>query len=144
MSTKHCIDVCNHLLRGERSAVETYDLALRDIDKSATPPELADIRTDHVNALATLTENVRSMDGTPDLESEIWDTFAEASHDSAGSIDSRAALKALEAGEKDARRDYESALADEDVMSECKAMIRSKLLPLVDQHIATLIRLQTE
>jgi hypothetical protein len=52
------------------------------------------------------------------------------------------AMEALQTGEKAGKKGYEEALEDVGVMAECKEMIRSRLLPTVDEHIGTLERLQ--
>lgn len=142
MNAKHCINVCNHLLSEVRSAAETYDLTLREFGKGTLPPELNQIHQDHVDAVVILTENVRSMDGTPDLECDVWDSFVRTPHETAHLPEVGATLKALESGEAGIRRAYETAIGDPDVMPECKSLIESKLLPLVVAHISALQRLQ--
>jgi len=143
MNAKHCITVCNRLLSEERSAAETYDLALREFGKGGLPPDLSQIHQDHIDAVVILTENVRSMDGTPDLECEVWDSFVHLAHEKAHLPEVGATLKALAAGEEGVRHGYETALADPEVMPGCKSLIESKLLPPAVAHIATLQRLQT-
>ena len=142
MKPEHCIDVCNRLLRGERSAIETYDKA---IEKYATEPAaetLRRIRDEHARAVATLEENVRSMGGEPEGESGAWGAFANTVQSAADLFGTNSALEALETGEKAGKNDYEGALEDEDVMSECKQVIRSSLLPKVNEHIDSLNHLQ--
>lgn len=142
MNAKHCINVCNRLLSEERSAAETYDLALREFGKGVLPPELDQIHQDHVDAVVILTENVRSMDGTPDLECDVWDSFVHTAHETARLPEVGATLRALESGEASIRHGYETALGDPEVMPGCKSLIESKLLPLAVAHLATLQRLQ--
>lgn len=57
-------------------------------------------------------------------------------------LGTNSALEALQAGEKSGKKSYETALADEEVMPQCKNMIQSTLLPSVNEHIQTLERLQ--
>lgn len=139
MSTEHCIDVCNRLLRGEQSAVATYTKAIQSFeDESATPGELRAILEDHRDAVLTLTENVRSMGGEPSHESGLWGSFAETVQGTANLMGNKAALASLKAGEKAGKEGYESALGDDEVMLECKELIRSTLLPETEQHIRDL------
>jgi len=142
MNMEHCIDVCNRLLRGERSAVETYNLALAKLPSEMPSSELSRIHTEHANAVTLLEQNVRSMGGQPDQESGAWGSFANAVQGTANMLGARAALESLQTGEKTGQRDYEAALEDEEVMPECKEMIRSNLLPFTIQHIETLEHLQ--
>ncbi len=67
--TSQCIDVCNDLLRGELSAIETYSDTM---DKYSGEPEvmiLKTIREDHIDSANRLRKNVRSMGGDPELSS---------------------------------------------------------------------------
>ena len=143
MNHEHCIDICNGLLRGERSAVETYDQALGKYRKQ--PPvfaELTRIRDEHAAAVSALEENVRSMGGTPDDSSGTWGTIAGAIQATANLFGAGSALESLQQGEKAGQHDYEEALADEGVMTECKGLIRAKLLPPVQGHVTALEALQ--
>jgi uncharacterized protein (TIGR02284 family) len=142
MKPDYCIDVCNRLLRGERSAVETYEKAIEKYGSEPAAATLRRIRDEHVRAVATLEENVRSMAGEPDREAGPWGAFANTVQSAANLFGTNSALEALETGEKAGKNDYESALEDEGVMSECKQMIRSSLLPKVNEHIDALNQLQ--
>lgn len=140
--SKHCIDVCNRLLRGERSAVETYDKA---IEKYGDKPVLGDlhrIRAEHATAVNELEANVRSMGGEPETDSGAWGTLANTVQGAANLFGSGSALEALESGEQMGATDYKAALEDEEVMPGCKNLIRSTLLPRTEAHIAELKMLQ--
>jgi uncharacterized protein (TIGR02284 family) len=142
MKSDHCIDICNRLLRGERSAVETYDKAIEKYGGEPAAMALTRIREEHAQAVERLAENVSSMGGRPENEAGAWGVFANAVQTAANFLGTNSALEALQAGEKSGKRDYESALEDEGVESGCKEMIRSSLLPQVNEHISTLERLQ--
>lgn len=143
MNHEHCIEICNGLLRGERSAVETYGIAVK---KYAENPdisaELDRIGGEHAVAVRELEANVRSMGGTPDDSSGAWGTIATAVQSVANLFGAGSALESLQQGEKSGQTDYENALGDVEVMAECKNLIRTKLLPPVQKHIATLESLQ--
>jgi hypothetical protein len=53
----------------------------------------------------------------------------------------KAALKALEVGEKSGAEDYEEALQDTELSSDVRSLIETKLLPAQQAHIRTLDRL---
>jgi len=140
--TDHCINVCNKLLRGELSAVETYDKA---IDKYGDEPALAElrrIRGEHADSVMRLQQNVRDMGGTPSTESGAWGTFAGTVQSAADFFGAGSAVEALKRGEEHGRKEYQEALDDEQVMPGCKAMMRDELLPRTNRHIATLERLE--
>jgi uncharacterized protein (TIGR02284 family) len=142
MKPEHCIDVCNRLLRGERSAIETYDKAIEKYASEPAAETLRRIRDEHAWAVTALEENVRSTGGEPEGEAGAWGAFANTVQSTANLFGTNSALEALETGEKAGKSDYESALEDEDVTSECKQVIRSTLLPKVNEHIGTLNQLQ--
>jgi uncharacterized protein (TIGR02284 family) len=141
-NTEHCIEICNKLLRGERSAVETYDQAIRKFSGDPVEGELTRLRDHHVEAVATLEENVRSMGGQPDETSGAWGAFANTVQGTANLFGAGSALEALQKGEQSGQGDYENALEDHEVMPECKLLIQERLLPRTTEHISTLERLQ--
>lgn len=140
--TQACINVCNSLLRGELSAVETYSLAINRYAGKPAIGELQRIRSEHALSAARLSQNVRDMGGTPDEDSGAWGMFAKAVQGAANLFGADSALESLQRGEEKGRSDYRAAIENDDVMPSCKEMIRSELLPRVDHHIATLGRLE--
>lgn len=139
MNTDHCIDLCNRLLRGEQSAVASYSKAIAAFEEEkAAPAELREILEDHREAVLTLTENVRSMGGEPSHDSGAWGAFATSVQGAANVLGDKPALTSLKTGEKAGKKDYEAALEDEEVMPECKNLIRSDLLPATERHIQAL------
>lgn len=141
MSTTHteqCIEVCNSLLRGEISAIETYTQAIEKFRDEPEVSTLADMRRDHIFSADRLRHNVREMGGTPTTDSGAWGTWAKGVEGAAKLMGDAAALKALREGEEHGRKEYEEALRSDDVLPGCKDMIRNELLPRQLNHIATL------
>ena len=139
---EHCIKVCNRLLRGEISAVETYGQAIEKFPDSPVSPELRRIRSEHETSVSLLEQNVRSMGGEQDRSSGAWGTFATTVQGTANLFGDNSAIGSLQRGEEAGRSDYQDALLDDDVMPESKTLIREKLLPPVMKHIASLERLE--
>ncbi len=133
-----CIDVCNSLLRGELSAVETYTQALEKFDGDVARPRLELIRTDHHQSVSTLRQHLIEMGATPDDSSGAWGSFAKAVEGTAKLLGESPALAALEQGEEIGANDYRNALDNDDVMTSIKEEIRKLLLPRVENHINTL------
>lgn len=138
MKNEHCIDVCNRLLRGEQSAVATYAKVIANHPDKVGTSALDAILDDHRKAVLTLTDNILSMGGEPSHDSGVWGDFANTVQSVADAMGDDAALRSLQTGEKAGQRDYEIALQDDDVMPECKEMMRSQLLPPTLAHIRTL------
>lgn len=136
--TEHCIDACNSLLRGEISAVETYGQA---IDKYAEEPEIAiliRIQSEHQKADELLRDNILEMHGVPQTESGAWGATAKAIQAAANFFGESSAIRSLQQGEELGQSAYEAALDDDQVLPECKTMIRDQLLPMVNEHITRL------
>lgn len=141
-SNEACIQVCNSLLRGELSAVETYSLAINHYAGKPAVPELQKIRTEHALSAARLSQNIREMGGTPEDESGAWGVFAKVVQGAANLFGEDSALESLKKGEEKGRSDYEAALEGNEMMDSHKETVRSELLPRVNHHIATLDRLE--
>lgn len=140
--TSQCIDVCNDLLRGELSAIETYS---DTIDKYADEPEamiLRTIRAEHIDSANRLRKNVNAMGGEPDLSSGAWGGVTGAIQSTANFFGESSALASLKQGEEIGRSMYEKALENDDVIEDCRALIRSSLLPRISSHILNLESLQ--
>ena len=64
--TRACnADALNDMLRGEISAVETYDQAIATFEKQPIGSDLHHIRDDHQRAVVALRERVTAAGGTP-------------------------------------------------------------------------------
>lgn len=137
-NTPSCIDACNKLLRGELSAVETYNQAIEKFSGSTEGPILVELRSEHEQSVRELSEHVSAMGGTPDSESGPWGTFAAAVEGTAKMLGESAALTALIEGEKHGINEYQDALGDPEVMEEAKTSIRDHLLPRLLDHVTVL------
>lgn len=135
---RKCIDVCNSLLRGELSAVETYTQAIESFEDDAALPKLELIRTDHEQSATTLRQHLIQMAATPDESSGAWGSFAKAVEGAAKLLGESPALAALEQGEEIGASDYRSALDNDHVMPRMKEEIKKLLLPRVENHITSL------
>jgi len=140
----HCIETCNSLLRGEISAVETYEKAIEKFGNEPQATDLSRIRDEHQRSVDELRENVLSMSGVPEIESGAWGTFANGVQAAANLFGENSALFSLKQGEEHGQSEYDDALSDDGVMPECKELIRTRLLPRVTQHIGTLERLSEQ
>ncbi|RYD65413.1 MAG: DUF2383 domain-containing protein [Verrucomicrobiaceae bacterium] len=141
-ATHECIDVCNSLLRGELSAIETYEQALEKFENDAERSALRAIQNDHQNSAARLREHLVDMEAEPATESGAWGTFAKAVEGTAKMLGESPALAALKQGEEHGIDEYEEALRNEGVMDEIKTVIRQQLLPPLSEHVAALDRLR--
>jgi uncharacterized protein (TIGR02284 family) len=128
----------NRLIRGELSAVETYQQAL---EKMTDAPELQALLTEHRGAELVLRDHVLRRGGTPDLSSGAWGAWAKFVEGTAKMLGNTAALEALRQGEQHGIKEYERALEDDDLDAECRKLIRDQLLPQARAHMSILDRL---
>jgi hypothetical protein len=134
----HCIEVCNQLLRGEISAVETYNKAIEKFSGEPQVTQLIHIRDEHNISVINLKENILALGGSPDDDSGAWGTFTNAVQAAANLLGDDAALYALIEGENYGRGLYEAALENEHVLAHSKSLFNEALLPRIDKHLLTL------
>jgi uncharacterized protein (TIGR02284 family) len=137
----HETSTLNSLLRGELAATETYQQALGKLGMGPGAAELRHIHQEHREAANTLRQHIHAHGGKPDQGSGTWGAFAKAIQGAATLLGNSAALRALKEGEERGIKDYESAIKDETLPSDCRTLITTKLLPQTKQHIPVLDRL---
>jgi uncharacterized protein (TIGR02284 family) len=134
-------DTLNSLLRGEVSAVETYQQALDKLGDTKGAAELRRIHVEHRDAANSLRKEIREHGEEPEPHSSAWRAFAKAVEGTAKLFGNDAAMKALKEGEELGVKDYEKALKDTELPAECRSLIASTLLSQAREHIEVLDRL---
>ena len=137
----------NTLLRGELSAVETYEQALGKFegkDTEAAAKELRRIRDEHQSAVGTLRARVLALGGTPYEGSGVWGVFTAAITGVAKVMGPHTAVSTLRRGEDHGIGEYEDVLQDEDVSVECKYLVRNELQARCKDHVQALDRVSQE
>ncbi len=140
-ATKNVVHALNRLLRGEISAVETYNMAMEKVGDDPGAAEIRQMRDDHREAANTLRQHVHQFGGEPDQDSGVWGGFAKAVQATAKFFGDAGALRALKEGEEHGIKDFEDALNEKDLPAECRTLISGRLLPKCREHVATLDRL---
>src|SRR5262245_59040829 len=110
----------NRLLRGELSAVETYEQALHKCDGTPCAGTLRAILQQHRDSVATLREHVLHHGGDPSTSSGPWGTWTHVVTGAAKVLGTRTTFRALREGEEIGVKEYEAALADAEVANDCK------------------------
>jgi uncharacterized protein (TIGR02284 family) len=138
VSADQTIDQLNSLLRGEISAVETYQQAIEKVDDehASDAKALRAIAQEHGEDAQALREAVERLGGEADDSSGPWGTWAKTVQGVAKLFGDASALKALKEGEEHGLKDYREALDDVDEAS--RTLITSRLIPNQQRHIATL------
>lgn len=139
-STSHDIDQLNAFLRGEISAVETYEQALAKTDNPVATTILRENHSCHNERVALLRTEIRRLGGKPSEGSGIWGAFAKAVEGGAKLFGESTAVSALEEGEdhglKNYRRDYDT------LTPQVKQMVMDRLLPAQQRTHDALSRLK--
>ena len=140
--TEKCAEWCNKLLRGERSAVETYGQA---IDKHGDDPRLAELRgiqAEHRRSVSDLEGALREMGREIDETSGAWGVFAKSVQGAANLFGEESAVEALTRGEKKGLDDYEDAIESGELMPSHRAMYETRLIPRIKSHLLILEKLE--
>ncbi len=139
-----CIDICDKLLRGELSAIESYTQALTKFGNDGERKSLEQILASHENSASRLRQHIAEMGGTASSSSGIWGDFATALESSAAMLGESPALAILQAGEEHGIREYEEALHHPRVLESFKTVIRQHLLPTVQENVLTLLQMKAK
>src|SRR6516225_5611163 len=101
------IEEYNQFLAGEISAVETFDLALKEITNAKTRSVVSECKDSHAARVSKLKAQVEKLGGKPADSSGIWGPFAAAGQSGAASEKEVVAL--LEESEAERLVQYEVA-----------------------------------
>jgi uncharacterized protein (TIGR02284 family) len=137
------IQQLNSFLRGEISAVETYDQA---IEKFSSEPDVAaalrSCQASHENRVRLLRTRIQQLGGEPADGSSFCGGFARRLEGGAKAFAARAAIGALERGDDHGRDDYHRDL--DDVSPAVQDFVRSQLVPEQQQTHARLSALKQQ
>ena len=118
----------NELLRGELSAVETYDKALPAVeDQPALRENLRACRTSHELRVETIRRAIVDIGGEPVHASGAWGVLAKTVAGGARALGWRAVIAALEDGEDIGLTEYEDTLPRLD--ERLRLLVSSELVP---------------
>ncbi len=128
----------DELIRGEISAVESFDTVIYRIKDATELKELTQIRQDHQRAVETLRqfEVVDSSVPRNTDSSGPWGTFTTAFAGGASFFGDKAAINALKIGEQHGLKEYQDALNNSAFESKVKEVIRTELIPCQERHLA--------
>lgn len=133
--------VLNTLLRAELAATLTYQEAMSVLDQAPGAMDLRRLHEEHREAANTLRLQIHEVGGEPEHSAGPWGAWVDIIDETAHTLGQRAAAQALKEGEELGAIDYEAALQNEHLSTECKTLIHECLLPHAREHIATLERI---
>ena len=123
----HDVEMLDSFLRGELSAVETYDQALEKLGDDPTyAAPLRAARDSHQMRVERLRDELLKRGAMPSDGSGIWGNFARLVEGGAKVFGAKAAIAALEEGEDHGRDEYRQELAE--LTPATRAFVERQLL----------------
>ncbi|HET6280744.1 MAG TPA: DUF2383 domain-containing protein [Polyangia bacterium] len=138
--TDQTIDTLNAFLRGEMSAVETYQQALERLSNAGARQQLEECRRDHQQRVEKLRRHIIQLGGSATEGSGAWGTFTKLFEGGAKVLGENAAIAALEEGEDHGLRLYRDDLDKLDI--QAREFVEMDLLPAQRRTHATLSALK--
>jgi hypothetical protein len=127
MTTTNTLDQLNEFYRGEKSAVETYELAITNIKEVELNRALEQLRQDHAQRVDMLRDKILAFSGELPEGSGAWGAFAKAVQAGADLLGNTVAMAALEEGEDHGMRMYTDALKEGD--TTVRDLVTTVLMP---------------
>jgi uncharacterized protein (TIGR02284 family) len=128
MAISRDVDLMNSFLRGELSAVETYDQALEKLaDEASIASMLRECRDSHAQRAGMLKREIAKLGGEASDDSGVWGGFAKLIEGGAKAFGKKAAIAALEEGEDHGRDDYQRELRE--LGPEAREFVENELIP---------------
>jgi len=125
--SNEAIDTLNSFLRGEISAVETYEQAIGRLASSPAVNELEECKRSHQQRVDKLRRHIMNLGGQPSGSSGPWGAFTRLFEGGAKMLGERAAIAALEEGEDHGLKLYRDDRAKLDATS--RELVEVELLP---------------
>lgn len=126
--TAETVRALNELLRGELSAVETYNQALSVIqDDPDARQDLQECQSSHQDRVLRLRAEILDRGGEPARASGAWGVFANLVERGATVVGPRMAVGALEAGEDHGLKEYQDLLPKLDMPA--RSIVSADLYP---------------
>ncbi len=139
-STPASIKLLNSFLRGEISAVETYQDVLQKVTASRTRTTLQECAQSHEHRVQQLRSEITRMGGTPADGAGAWGTFTGLFEGGARAFGGRVAIAALARREDRGMLDYRDNFWRLDQPS--KEFVEGTLLPAQEQTKRAIHELQ--
>jgi uncharacterized protein (TIGR02284 family) len=121
------IDQLNSFLRGELSAVETYQQCIDKMGNASIVSQLRVLQESHRRRADMLSQRIGMLGGKPADSSGVWGSFAKLVEGSAKVFGEAAAVSALEEGEDHGHDDYKRDL--DKLSPEQRRFVESQILP---------------
>ena len=127
-SDEKTVSALNELLRGELSAVESYDKAMPAVkDDPVLQADLAECRASHDARASRIRAAIVQVGGRPSESSGAWGLFAKGVATGAKVLGWKSVIAALEEGEDHGLKEYKELLPKFD--TSLQRLVSSELYP---------------
>jgi len=126
-NTEQDIKQLNSFLRGELSAVETYQQCIEKVENEHVRSQLLGLQESHRTRALLLKERILGLGGQPEESAGIWGSLAKAVEGGAKMFGAAAAVSVLEEGEDHGLDDYRNDV--ENLSPPERQFVESRLLP---------------
>lgn len=133
------VEDLNALLKGELTAVETYNQALPKVENKEIASVLSDCLASHQARVGKLSDAIRDFGGTPDSDTGVWGSWAKMLSGSAATFGDDATVAALEQEEDAQASDYEWRLVK--MHGEHRNLVKNELMPEQQRYRSMLANL---
>jgi rubrerythrin len=126
------------IIRGERSAVETYRQVLEAADDKPELEAIRNMSTDHIQAVQYFSEIAHARGQEVPDSSGLWGSWVKFTTGVAKTFGDKSSLEVLKKGEEHGKKIYENILDSDNVDEQVKGAIRTRFLPQQERHIEVL------
>lgn len=136
-------DTLMGILRGEASAIHSYDLILEDIPFESYSYQLSEIKSDHQKVVQYWKREILGLDEEVKLiiEPGLWDNVVETFIEVSKIAGPSTSLKILNQGEKHGLSLYHQMMKDENIGLRYKYDIYNEIIPRQIAHIEMIEKL---
>lgn len=140
-SDRKSIDALNTLLKGEISAIETYQQAIEKLNDERLY-QLKENLDSHSERVSALRHRILELGGEPAKGSGLWGSFAKLMEGSAKIFGKDAAVAALEQGEDIGISDYSKYVRDLD--PDSRTLVENELMPAQQRTHRTMSEMKND
>ena len=133
------VDRLNRFLRGELSAVETYQQCMQKLSSAEVVQQLRALQLSHQARARLLVEQIGKLGGRPASESGVWGTVAGMFEAGARVLGEDVAVSALVQGENHGLNDYHKEVSR--LSPELRSFLEQHIVPEQRRTHAILTRI---
>jgi len=128
----------NRLVRGEISAVEALNQVMEILEDVRELQMIQSMLNDHRGFINYFQAMAVRQGEMPERDSGPWGAFVSFFVGVSKLFGNEAALKALREGHEHGMEEYKKLLDSDEVPSEVKSTVRTKMIPAIEGHIASI------